>query len=348
MYFAATTLFFGRELWVHNPEDDSTELVIDTSSGRSAREPENLTAVGGFLFFTAEDISSGRELWYHRWRSKKDVLVDLVRDITPGPTDPHGSSPPVNLTAVNDTLFFSANNSVEGYELWKVDSAGVPFGATPAAVQVLDIAFGPTGSAPEDLVDFNGTLFFTVFDASVSPGRRLWKQRRTLTGTTLASSSAIVNNTEAGSVHALVTVDKQLFFSGTTSGIDDAELFVTDGTGAGTMRVKDILPGFRGSNPAQLTKVFGVLFFRARDGTFADPPPSGEGATGTELWRSDGTLAGTRMVKDVFPTVLPPMLEGIVANSSVPQHLAAADGNLFFAAIDADSNVDGRSTPICG
>ena len=45
-----------------------------------------------------------------------------------------------------------------------------------------------------------------------------------------------------------------------------------------------------GSNPAGLTDVDGTLFFGAEDFT-----------RGLELWKSDGTAAGTVLVKDINP-----------------------------------------------
>ena len=50
------------------------------------------------------------------------------------------------------------------------------------------------------------------------------------------------------------------------------------------------LPGSYGSNPQYLTNVGGTLFFTANDGI-----------NGTELWKSDGTAAGTVLVKDINP-----------------------------------------------
>ena len=54
--------------------------------------------------------------------------------------------------------------------------------------------------------------------------------------------------------------------------------------------VKDIYWGDEGSNPSYLTDVNGTLFFVADDGDY-------EGG----LWKSDGTAAGTVMVKDINP-----------------------------------------------
>jgi len=53
--------------------------------------------------------------------------------------------------------------------------------------------------------------------------------------------------------------------------------------------VKDINPG-GDSYPQYLTNVNGTLFFTADDGIH-----------GWELWKSDGTTAGTLMVKDINP-----------------------------------------------
>ncbi|QGJ70184.1 Hypothetical protein PBC10988_18780 [Planctomycetales bacterium 10988] len=62
------------------------------------------------------------------------------------------------------------------------------------------------------------------------------------------------------------------------------ELWVTDGTSAGTQLVKDININYH-SFPASLQNINNTLFFIANDGIH-----------GEELWRSDGTSAGTYQV----------------------------------------------------
>ncbi len=69
------------------------------------------------------------------------------------------------------------------------------------------------------------------------------------------------------------------------------------------------------SNPTGLTNVNGTVFFAATNGT-----------NGIQLWKSDGSAAGTVMVKDINTT-------STGANSN-PADLTNVDGLLFFRADD--------------
>jgi ELWxxDGT repeat protein len=79
-----------------------------------------------------------------------------------------------------------------------------------------------------------------------------------------------------------------------------------------TYIVKDVSPAVlpnMGSDPDHLTNVNGILFFNIYDNLY-----------GTELWKSDGTDAGTVMVKDI----------NVGGGSSYPSSLTSANGVLFF------------------
>src|SRR5262249_18949535 len=101
-------------------------------------------------------------------------------------------------------------------------------------------------------------------------------------------------------------------------GITGRELWKSDGTGAGTVLVKDIKAGSAGSGASGLRNVNGTLYFAADDG-----------ATGMELWRSDGTADGTVLVADINPG----------SASSSPAGLTVAGSHFFFS---ADDGVHGR------
>ena len=100
----------------------------------------------------------------------------------------------------------------------------------------------------------------------------------------------------------LVVGDGLVFFTAETSATG-RELFVSDGKGRGTQLVKDINPGEAGAfedrnefnglifqTSSIVTTDDGIAYFAADDGV-----------SGRELWRSDGTEAGTWMVKDLVP-----------------------------------------------
>ncbi|MBN1659658.1 MAG: pre-peptidase C-terminal domain-containing protein [Anaerolineae bacterium] len=95
----------------------------------------------------------------------------------------------------------------------------------------------------------------------------------------------------------------------------DTELWKSDGTKAGTVRVKDIQPGSGSSMPNALAAMNGMLYFNADDGT-----------NGRELWKSGGSEAGTVLVKDINP-----------AGDSWPVDLFAIGSTLFFGADDGSS-----------
>src|ERR671924_137524 len=93
--------------------------------------------------------------------------------------------------------------------------------------------------------------------------------------------------------------------------------------------VKDIFPGSQGSFPLSLTNINGTLFFSANF--------SGDGVTfdGRELWKSDGTAAGTVLVKNINPGCCDTFGNGF--NSSpggVPPEFTDVSGTLFFSASD--------------
>ena len=87
----------------------------------------------------------------------------MLKDIRPGAS----SSYPENLTDVNGTLFFQANDGTTGVELWKSD------GTSAGTVLVKDIYPGTGGSNPSYLTYINGTLFFNAADSTY--GYELWK-----------------------------------------------------------------------------------------------------------------------------------------------------------------------------
>jgi ELWxxDGT repeat protein len=125
-------------------------------------------------------------------------------------------------------------------------------------------------------------------------------------------------NTSGSSRPAWLTAMGNTLFFVAKGGNKGRELWKSDGTPAGTVRVKDIRPGSAASSPEYLTAIGGLLYFNADDGV-----------NGRELWVSDGTNAGTRMVKDIWPG----------PDSAEPSEFAAYGGKVYFR---ADNGVTGQ------
>ena len=119
---------------------------------------------------------------------------------------------------------------------------------------------------------------------------------------------------QSGGPSASVAMGGRLFFAAYDA-VHGRELWTTDGTSTGTYLVKDVQPGI-GSGLAAYFELLAfavgdVLYFRADDGS-----------SGPELWRTDGTEAGTQLVKDIQSG----------AFGSGPGGFAEVNGTLFFTA----------------
>jgi ELWxxDGT repeat protein len=115
-----------------------------------------------------------------------------------------------------------------------------------------------------------------------------------------------------------------VLFQAYTDGQQDREIWVTDGTAAGTQLVADIGPGSYGSFPNLFTSLGdGRVLFQADNLT-----------QGVELWVSDGTPEGTFMVKDIWGGEINNPGEG----SGYPAGIVAiGDGRALFSAQDGEN-----------
>jgi ELWxxDGT repeat protein len=228
----------------------------------------------------------------------------LVKDIHTGVTD----SDPQELINVNGTIFFRANDGINGAELWKSD------GTAAGTVMVKDI-YTSGSSNPQHLTNVNGTVYFIANDNT--NGYELWKSDGTTAGT------AMVKNINPGVANSnpdnLTNVNGILFFSA-TDGTNGIELWKSDGTSAGTIMVKDIYAGAGNAQPQNFCNSGGTLFFTADNGS----------ANGIELWKSDGTTAGTVMIKDIWPGT----------GNSNPGNLTSVGSIVFFKANESASGIE--------
>jgi ELWxxDGT repeat protein len=216
------------------------------------------------------------------------------------------SSFPEWIADAGGTAFFSAVGRETGTELWKSD------GTAAGTVLVKDIVPGLADSAPASLVGLGGAALFSAYPGS-GPRRQLWRSDGTAAGTMRITDAVDVDR--GYTIHPndrhLVIHDGAVYFAGVGADGSGTEVWRSDGTAAGTRRLKDIRPGPEGSSPASFVSTGGKLYFTANDGVH-----------GGEWWVTDGTDAGTHMVKDIGPGAESAPLLGPMAGTG---------GRVFFA-----------------
>jgi RHS repeat-associated protein len=317
-YFVANDGASGRELFRSDGTAAGTTLVKDIRAGSASSDPQNLVVFNGKLYFSATTDAGGTELWVSDGTENGTVQV---ADLELGAA----SSSPTQLTVSGSTLHFVATTAAYGSEIWSLAAGS----ATPI---VDDLTPGSTGSNPLYLVDAAGTLYFngknnqyywgSLFVKTGTSGAQLTTntigvpERLTAIGTTVyftglgssgyelykfdGTTSSLVKDINPGSAHSspsnMFATGGKLYFSAVTAD-GGMELWQTDGTGSGTVRLGDINPGTGSSNPADLTRFGDRLIFTADDGThgrelwsvvIAPTPTGGPGASFTPIVASAG------------------------------------------------------------
>ena len=269
VYFTGTDQIHGDELWRSDGTEMGTVLVKDVYPGSSSSNPTSLVVIKGNLFFYALDPQSGYCLFKSDGTEAGTVRVKELN---------YYYGQPRYLTDVNGTLFFAYGNGSQGVELWKSD------GTEAGTVLVKDIYPGSNSSSPANLINANGTLYFFASDAV--HGQELWKSDGTEAGTVLVKD--IDPGTSSGAYDQLIAIGNQVFFIARpyVNNYPDFEIWKSDGTEAGTVKVKDLTPSPTYYNYiSDLISFNGTLYFKYS-------------YSGDQLWKTDGTEAGT--VK-VFP-----------------------------------------------
>ncbi|GAG85312.1 unnamed protein product, partial [marine sediment metagenome] len=222
-------------------------------------------------FFTADD-GTGKKLWKSDGTGTGTMVV---KDIQP-------LEHPFEWVILNNYLYFNADDGISGKELWRSD------GTESGTEMVKDI--NPSGdSNPRYLTVVSDSIFFSAHDGT--NGNQLWKSDGTNVGTVM------IKEITGGGVWVypfFQAAGDVLFFVGHDD-VHGSELWISDGSESGTELVEDIRPGTVGSVGCGVgcfvDAIGDILYFNAGDG----------GIHGNELWRSDGTSAGTFMVKDINP-----------------------------------------------
>jgi len=299
-------------LWAY---DISGGTFIELNSTTIVQPDYSFGFYNGKFYFAGQD-GAGIELWV---TDGTPGGTSMVKDINPGAGD---SNPAYGFITYNNELYFTAIDG-SGRELWKTN------GTLAGTMLVKDINTGPSSAfssnSSNEFAVVNGLLVFTATTAA--DGDELWATDGTLLGTnqvmniyaTASFGSYIADFTPYGSDIIFTAFDA----------VNGQGLWKTNGTPGGTSLIKDIdptppiPPPFYNLVPSIISGFFNfqnTIYFTGTDG-----------ATGYELWKTNGTTLGTVQVKDINP-----------AGDGMPQLFLAVKNNskFFFTATDGGSNTE--------
>lgn len=337
------------DLWISDGTEAGTLRVRESLESTDSAEPTNLVQFQGFTYFLA-NVGHRPALWKTDGVSAPTLIKENL-----------GNGASLDYMVVGgDSLFIATAGATSG-SLWRSD--GTAEGTT--LITGYDGRIPRLSQFPMSsfFAYVGGELFFVVQNNSFE--RELWKTDGTTEGTSRVEAAG---ETFIDVLHLAAAGDRLAFVAHSSAHGD--ELWISDGTSAGTQRVSDVLPGegsgLAVANP-WLTSVGDAVYFAARQAPlnttlwkwtptggvesvsgdvlisvgvdYAMPVLRAVGETiyfvgnqGTSvgLWKTDGTQAGTTLVKN-FPL-------GFL--SSQPSHLTAGDGVVYFTANDGAGGVE--------
>ncbi|WP_159023956.1 T9SS type A sorting domain-containing protein [Formosa sp. L2A11] len=181
-----------------------------------------------------------------------------------------------SMITFKGNLYFTANDGVNGSELWKYDGSNTEL--------FYDINAGASGSNCDNFYIINDKLVFTADDGV--NGTEWWVTDGVAANTQLVKDISAGDNdgvffSSFGSSPSFMVFNDKVFFTGITDD-EGYELWSTDGTEEGTALVKNISTSFVSSFPEDYAILNDELLFTCREG----------------LWKTDGTESGTVEISD--------------------------------------------------
>ncbi len=300
------TLFLITTLCIHG---QYTFNQIDIWSGSNGSSPKYLTQLDNQLYFQAFDITPSFKKLYKSNGTEAGTTV-IATNLNSG-----AGYSPESLTVFKEELFFTAFVSGKGIELYKTD------GTDAGTVLIKDVRTGSSSGLDQNtnnnrktFIEFNNELYFR---GSTNSSIELWKTDGTSEGTVsvknfedaIVGAPEYITTTNDKSILGVV-YNNALFFS-VSRGTGIRELWKTDGTTSGTVKVRGGLNGL-----SELIVFNNLLYFKS--GTEGD-------GFGAEVWVSDGTTSGTVLKFDIFPN-------GGNTSGSIPSDFFIFKNELYFTA----------------
>ncbi|MCP9770751.1 hypothetical protein EGI22_22840 [Lacihabitans sp. LS3-19] len=311
--FVATNDTAGEELWITDGTSAGTQMVKNIYPGQTSSSIQGFTIFNGEAYFYASNDTQGRELW--KTNGTEAGTVVLTEGINSGTasTIEFGQELPV---ANSNYLFFPINSIVYGREIAYSDGSF----AFPVD---LNGGYGDGNSNPKDLTFCNNIVYFTA--------TRFGNPRNIVYIDEFGLGNGISGATESDPKD-LRALNNVLIYTAVDFN-NKRQIYRFENTGFFSQRqlLKNINPTLvsgEGIFPTNLNQrkfivANSQMYFIANDGT-----------SGFELWKTDGTLLGTSIVKDHFAGI----------ESSTFSNFQLFDNELYYICNDTVNGFRGRKT----
>lgn len=331
--FSASDGQHGYELWRTDGTIEGTYLLKDINTKPASSYPKPMFGLGNYMYFMADDISRGNEVW-----RTDGTTTTLFADINGtqeyshvSKSDYHSSIKyrnsqiayinaglhqftangelksldfllfyPYSLPQVfKDSIYFAGNDG----NIWKTDGTNA---GTKKAIQLYFPENGTAHGVISNLTTVGNSLFFTSYNGAV-----IWKTDGSKNGTIqLKQFTGNSSNTLINHLNTWPAQDK-LFFTRFNYLASKTELWVSDGTSAGTINLKT----------NSLINIFGILnnklYFNYD----------------SELWQSDGTVNGTFKISPTY------FISGMNLNNKIYLLHITETGLTAYYELDKNNNI---------
>lgn len=288
----------GYGLWKSNGTAEGTMLLSDIVPGGTGAKVKQFVSKNDAVYFSAE---SNNLYAIYKTKSKKNSLSKLTPDYTNIQT--------INVADNGLVFYVIYNGNTFSYELWCANG-------TMSATYLLHSQV----NAPNFNIIGNTAVFAAGDELH---GYELWKSDGSIAGTTMVKD--INTGVDGANPGGFYLYNREVYF-GAYDGVNHA-FWKSDGTKGGTFMVKNIDPWWSNSSPALNDRLYCIsnntLYFTALN--YAD-------GKGTELWKTDGTHAGTKVIKDINP------FDNSVSRG--PYYLTDVNGTVFFTANDGEHGTE--------
>jgi len=241
----------GMDTFERTYPADTVQVTLAVESGADRKFVVKAYKADGLVWYAGADtvdLASGET------RTVVITMHDTLR-LVDNLNDGDQDSYPLNMVSFNGKLYFSAQNSTYGREIFVYDPDD------DSIENAVDIWSDTNSSSPTELTVYGGRLFFSAHLSDTNNELCSIDSKNTL-------HNYEINTSGSSSPTGLTVVDGKLFFAATQSGSTGIEPFVYDDTTGAPVQIANIGFDYYGSNPFGFSLFGDMVCFFAHDGYY--------------------------------------------------------------------------------